>query len=84
MSEALWAQVISGAFGLATMVVSTYLPARIRRRNLQARQDPTGCDSSAGDRDGDGGGAGEQDDIGSDGPRSGRSAQRDPDRRASG
>jgi hypothetical protein len=32
MSEALWAQVISGTFGLATMVVGVYLPARIRRR----------------------------------------------------
>jgi len=42
MTEALWAQVISGFFGLATIVISAYVPRRINRRR----------DEEAGDRDG--------------------------------
>jgi hypothetical protein len=41
MSEALWAQVIAGAFGLASLVLGTYLPARIRRREDLARDTGT-------------------------------------------
>lgn len=62
MSEALWAQVISGAFGLATMVAGTYLPARIRRRGNESRKSHHGDDSSSDDRDNS-----DRDDSGRDG-----------------
>jgi hypothetical protein len=33
MTEALWAQLISGFFGLASLVLGTYLPYRLRQRS---------------------------------------------------
>jgi hypothetical protein len=40
MTEALWAQVISGFFGLATIIVSAYVPRRINRRNDHEQLQP--------------------------------------------
>lgn len=46
MSEALWAQVISGFFGLATIVASTYLPRRINRAKDEERRAEDSPDES--------------------------------------
>lgn len=43
MSEALWAQIISGFFGLASVAIGTYLPHRLRRtRDNTPPTPPTG------------------------------------------
>jgi hypothetical protein len=73
MSEALWAQVISGAFGLATMVLSTYLPTHVRRRSEQPRPAGEGKDDDD-HRGGDGSGANE---LGDSRGRDGDSRQAD-------
>lgn len=50
MTEALWAQVISGFFGLASLALGAYLPYRWRQKdNNRSRggDRPNGTDSSA-------------------------------------
>lgn len=49
MTEALWAQVISGIFGLASLALSAYLPYKWRQRDNTGSRDgdrPNGTGSS--------------------------------------